>query len=124
MTTHPRCAVLANNLAVCEERCGQIEAAAATIERGLHDGPAVAQLHKNAGDLRFRAGQHDEALEAYARAVRLAPDLGGDVWLKLGNLRFQRGEVDDATRCWERSLALAPDNPLARRNLELARRRA
>ena len=74
--------------------------------------------------MHYQEGRADDALESYARAVRLVPDLGGDVWLKLGNLRHARGELDDATRCWERSCALAPDNPLARRQLELNRRTA
>jgi tetratricopeptide (TPR) repeat protein len=124
VAAHPGAATLANNLAVVLERSGRYDEAISVIERGLQDGPSVAQLHKNAGDLRYRTGRYEEALEAYARAVRLAPDLGGDVWLKLGDIRFRRGETADATRCWERSLALAPDNPLARRNLEMARRGA
>lgn len=44
------------------------------------------------------------------------------MYLKLGNIRYRRQERDDAIRCWERSLALAPDNPMARNNLEAARR--
>jgi tetratricopeptide (TPR) repeat protein len=124
VAAHPGAPTLANNLAVVLERRGRYAEAAEVVERGLHEGPSIAQLHKNAGDLRYRTGQFEEALEAYARAVRLAPDLGGDVWLKLGNIRFRRGETEDATRCWERSLALAPDNPLAKSNLEMARRGA
>ena len=124
MSAHPHAAVLANNCAVVLERRGRLADAALHVERGLHEAPSLAQLHKNAGDLHYRAGRHDDALESYARAVRLVPDLGGDVWLKLGNLRYRRGESDDAVRCWERSLALAPDNPMARNNLEHARRTA
>lgn len=121
---YPHVAVLANNLGVALEHAGRYDEAALAYERGLHDAPNTAQLHKNAGDLHYRAERFDEALEAYARSVRLAPDLGGDVWLKLGNIRFRRGEQDDASRCWERSLALAPENPMARNNLDVAKRRA
>ena len=124
VAAYPHAAVLANNLAVVLERRGALPEAVAQLDRGLHEAPNLAQLHKNAGDLHYRAGRHEEALESYARAVRLAPDLGGDVWLKLGNLRYRRGEAEDAVRCWERSLALAPDNPMARTNLEHARRTA
>ena len=56
--------------------------------------------------------------------MRVAPDLGGDVWLKLGNIRFRRREREEAIKCWERSLALAPDNPMARNNLDTAQRLA
>jgi tetratricopeptide (TPR) repeat protein len=84
----------------------------------------MAQLHKNAGDLHYRAGRYDQALESYARAVRSAPELGGDVWLRLGNIRYRRREAEDAVRCWERAVALAPDHPAARSNLAMARRLA
>ncbi|MGQ0647103.1 MAG: DUF4388 domain-containing protein [Gemmatimonadaceae bacterium] len=124
MAAHPHAAVLANNVAVMLERRGRLNDAAAQVERGLLESPVLAQLHKNAGDLHYRAGRHDEALESYARAVRLVPDLGGDVWLKLGNIRYRRGEAEDAVRCWERSVALAPENPMARNNLDQARRTA
>lgn len=122
LSAHPHSAVLANNLAVVLERRGRGADAAIVIDRALHEAPTIAQLHKNAGDLRYHGGQDELAQESYARAVRLAPDLGGDVWLKLGNLRQRRGESEDAIRCWERSLALAPENPAARKQLELARR--
>ncbi|MCC6319242.1 MAG: DUF4388 domain-containing protein [Gemmatimonadaceae bacterium] len=121
---HPHNAVLANNLAVVLERRGRGGEAAAHLDRGLQEAPTLAQLHKNRGDLHGAAGQATDALECYARAVRLVPDLGGDVWLALGNLRHARGELDDATRCWERSLALAPENPAARQHLDRARRPA
>ncbi len=120
----PHATALSNNLAVVLERCGRLDEAVATIERGLQENPSCAQLHKNLGDLHYRAGNDDVALDAYSRAVRLVPDLGGDVWLKLGNLRHRRGESEDAVRCWERSLALAPDNPVARSNLDMARLQA
>lgn len=121
---HPHAAVLLNNLAAAMERRGRHGDAAAMVERGQVEDPTLPQLHKNAGDLHYRAGRYDDALECYQRAVRVAPDLGGDVWLKLGNIRFRRRERDEAMKCWERSLALAPDNPMARNNIETAQRLA
>lgn len=120
----PHAAPLTNNLIVALERRGRFDDALAEGERGLQESPTCAHLHKNVGDLYHRAGNDDAALDAYSRAVRLVPDLGGDVWLKLGNLRHRRGEMQDAVRCWERSLALAPDNPVALGNLEMARSQA
>lgn len=118
----PHAAAIANNLAAVEERRGRVSEARVAIERGLMEQPGVAQLHKNSGDLHYHAGHFDQALESYGNAVSNAPDLGGDVWLKLGNIRYRRREADDAIRCWERAMALAPGNPAARSNLDMVRR--
>jgi tetratricopeptide (TPR) repeat protein len=119
---HPHAAVLHSNLAVVLERRGRYAEAAVVAERAGVEDAALPQAHKNLGDLLYRAGRYDEALEAYLRAVRSEPDLGGDVYLKLGNIRYRRRERDEAMSAWERSLALAPDNPMARNNLDMARR--
>jgi tetratricopeptide (TPR) repeat protein len=121
---YPRAAALHNNLAVVLERRGRYEEAAVAADRAITEDPAQAPSHKNAGDLHYRAGRYEDAMECYLRAVRSDPNLGGDVYLKLGNIRYRRRERDEAVRFWERSLALAPDNPMARNNLEMARRLA
>jgi tetratricopeptide (TPR) repeat protein len=123
-TAHPHSAPLLNNLCAALERRGRHADAAAVADRALIEDPALPQLHKNAGDLHYRAGRYDEALECYQRAVRLCPELGGDVWLKIGNIRFRRRERDDAVVSWERSAALAPDNQMARNNLSTVQRLA
>jgi tetratricopeptide (TPR) repeat protein len=120
----PRAAALYNNLAVVHERRGRYEQAAIAADRAITEEPSQATSHKNAGDLHYRHGRYDDALECYLRAVRLDPHLGGDVYLKLGNIRYRRRERDEAVQLWERSLALAPDNPMARNNLDMARRLA
>ena len=124
IAAHPHAATLHNNLAVVLERRGRYAEAAAAAERASVEDAAVPQVHKNLGDLLYRAGRYDEALEAYQRATRSDPELGGDVYLKLGNIRYRRREREEALRDWERSLVLAPDNPMARNNLEMARRLA
>ena len=80
--------------------------------------PSLPQVHKNLGDLYYRLGRYDEALEAYLRATKANPELGDDVYLKLGNIRLRRRERDEAVRCWERALELDPDNAIVRTNLE------
>ncbi|MGH7619558.1 MAG: tetratricopeptide repeat protein, partial [Gemmatimonadaceae bacterium] len=87
----------------------------------VHEDPGLAQLHKNLGDLYYRAAKYDEALEAYLRATKSNPELGGDMYLKLGNIRLRRQERDEAIRCWERALELDPDNAIVRTNLESVR---
>ncbi|HTR77586.1 MAG TPA: DUF4388 domain-containing protein, partial [Gemmatimonadaceae bacterium] len=121
VAAHPRSAVLANNLAVVLERRGLFDEARQCIEHGIHEDNALPQLQKNLGDLHYRAGRYDEALEAYSRATKIRPDLGGDVYLKLGNIRLRRDEREAAVRSWERALELEPHNEIARGNLDSLR---
>ena len=121
MIAHPHAAVLLNNLAAVLERDADYDTARTIAERGVHEDPGIAQLHKNLGDLHYRAARYDEALEAYLRATKSNPELGGDMYLKLGNIRLRRQERDEAIRCWERALELDPDNAIVRTNLESVR---
>lgn len=118
---HPHAATLHNNLAAVLERMGDYAGALLSAERGLHEDAGLAHLHKNIGDLRYRAGRYDEALESFARATRANPEIGPDTYLKLGNIRLRRQERDEALRCWERALELDPDNAIVRSNLESVR---
>jgi tetratricopeptide (TPR) repeat protein len=121
VAAHPHSAALLNNLAAVLERAGNYDAARSTAEHGLHEDAGMAQLHKNLGDLHYRAARYDEAIEAYLRATKVDPALGGDVYLKLGNIRLRRQEREEAMRCWERALELDPDNAIVRTNIESVR---
>jgi tetratricopeptide (TPR) repeat protein len=118
---HPHAAALHNNLAAVHERRGYHPDALQAAERGVLEDAGVAQLHKNLGDCQYRAARYDDALESFQRAVKINPQLGDDVWLKLGNIRFKRQERDEAVRCWEQALALDPDNAIVRTNLDAVR---
>jgi tetratricopeptide (TPR) repeat protein len=118
IAAHPHSATLANNYAAVLERRGQYDEARTIAERAMLDDATLPQLQKNLGDLYYRLGRYDDALEAYLRATKANPDLGDDVYLKLGNIRLRRRERDEAIRCWERALELDPDNAIVRTNLE------
>lgn len=118
---HPHAGILHNDLAVVQERRGAHEAAARTLEHALLEESSLPHLHKNLGDYRYRGQQYDEALEAYERVVRLAPEHGADVWLKLGNIHYRRGDQQAARAAWERALDIDPDNVIVRGNLGVAR---
>jgi len=118
---HPHAAVLLNNLGVVLERSGDNEGALAAAERALNEDASLAQLHKNLGDLRYRAARYDDALESYLRATKMNPDLGADVYLRIGNIRLRRQERVEAVRCWERALELDPSNAIVRTNLDSVR---
>jgi len=83
----------------------------------------MPQLHKNIGDLYYRANRFDEALESYERAVKSNPSLGDDVYFKIGNIRLRRQERDEAVKSWQRALELDPENAAVRKNLETVQRR-
>ena len=121
IAVHPHAASLYNNLAALHERRGSTQEAASVIDRGLAEDAALPQLHKNAGDQAYRAGHYDEAFDAYRRAVKLNPSLGGDVYFKLGNILYKRSDRDGAMKCWQRALELDPENAIVRTNLEAVR---
>lgn len=121
VVAHPHAAVLLNNLAAVLERDADYDGARSIAERGAQEDPGVAQLHKNLGDLYYRAARYDDALEAYVRATKVDSELGADLYLKLGNIRLRRQEREEAVRCWERALELDPDNAIVRTNLESVR---
>ncbi|HEU4722554.1 MAG TPA: tetratricopeptide repeat protein, partial [Gemmatimonadaceae bacterium] len=121
IAAHPHAAALFNNLAAVHERRGQYPEALQVAERGVLEDSGLAQLHKNLGDLHYRAARYDDALESLQRAVKISPQLGDDVYLKLGNIRFKRQERGEAVRCWEEALALDPSNAIVRTNLDAVR---
>jgi len=121
LAAHPHAAPLYNNLAAVQERRGYHPEALAAAERGVQEDTGLPQLHKNLGDCHYRAARYDDALECYLRAVKLNPNLGDDVYLKLGNIRFKRQERDEAVKCWEQALTLDPTNAIVRTNLDAVR---
>ncbi|MGH7532447.1 MAG: tetratricopeptide repeat protein, partial [Gemmatimonadales bacterium] len=118
VTAYPNHAVLKNNLAVLLELTGDVSGAEVMVREALTEDPSVPQLSKNLGDLLYRAGKYDEADEAYQRAVKLAPDLGDDLYFKLGNIAFRQRDTAKARTQWQRTIELNPDHQLARSNLE------
>lgn len=117
LAVHPHAAALHNNLAVVQERRGSYELAARTLEHALLEDANCAHLHKNLGDYLYRAQRYDEACDAFMRVVRLAPEHGPDVYLKLGNIHYRRGALDDARAAWERALQYDPHSRIVQANL-------
>ena len=115
---YPRNAVLRNNLGALLEVVGDVERAEEVIRETLRENASVAQLSKNLGDLCYRTARHDEAWDAYQKAVKLMPELGDDVYFKLGNIAFTRGDKERAAALWKTALGLNPQHEQARANLE------
>ena len=116
--THPSVQRVRNNLAVLLEVAGDTEQAEELLRAAFADDPSLPHLSKNLGDLYYRSGRHDDAYEAYERAVKLAPQLGDDVYFKLGNIAYKRLDREAAATAWQKALELNPNHELARTNLE------
>lgn len=119
VAAHPGDPVLRNNLAVLLEASGDIAGAETLLRATLADDASLPQVSKNLADLLYRSGRYDEALEAYERAARLAPDLGDDLYFKLGNIAYKRRDRTKARESWARAAELNPAHQLARANLDM-----
>ncbi|MEO8199103.1 MAG: DUF4388 domain-containing protein [Gemmatimonadota bacterium] len=115
---HPNNAVLRNNLAVLLELTGDLVEAESMARSAFAEEPTFSQISKNLGDLMYRAGRYDEALDAYERAAKLNPELGDDLYFKMGNIAFRRRDQAQARTFWQRATALNPGHQLARTNLD------
>lgn len=101
------------------ERRGDLTAAERSYRQAAEEDPNLVQAHKNLGDLAYRRGMHDDALEIYTRVVQLNPDLGDDVYTKLGNLYYKRMDREKALECWQAALRLNPGNQVVQKNIEV-----
>ena len=119
---YPRSAPLRNNLAALLEQAGDLDRAEEVAQLALEEDPSLPQASKNLGDLFYRAGRTEEAQTAYARAVKLAPRLGDDVYFKLGNIAFKEMRQQDAVEFWREAVSLNPDHSLAKANLATVER--
>ena len=62
--------------------------------------------------------RYEDMVNAFRRAVKLAPTLGPDVYNKLGTLYLRRLEQEEAARCWRKAMEIAPGDPTAKKNLD------
>jgi protein O-GlcNAc transferase len=70
---------------------------------------ATADRYSNLGSFWQQRGRLDDALEAYRRALALAPD-DATVHRNLGNVYRSKGDVEAGAECFIRSVALSPDD--------------
>lgn len=110
-------AILVNAGAVLEHR-GDGEAAAAYYERALKGDTPPAQAFKALGDLALGRGDKAQAQKHYESAVKVNPQLGEDVFIKLGAIALENSRTDEAAAMWRRALELDPDNTSLRTKVE------
>ncbi|MBV9774679.1 MAG: DUF4388 domain-containing protein [Gemmatimonadetes bacterium] len=119
VAAHPHSALLLLHFGAVRERRAEWDQAEALYRRSVEEDGDIPQTYKSLGDVLYRRGAYDEAAEAYGRALKLAPDLGDDVYFKLGNIHYKRMSREEAVRLWRRALELNPTNAVVRTNLEL-----
>jgi tetratricopeptide (TPR) repeat protein len=89
---------------------GRFSRARAVLEAVLDLEPRAviaAEVYNYLGYLKFREGQHDDAIPSFEKALSLNPLLSV-AWLNLGNLHYHRKNLDAAERCYRESLKIDP----------------
>jgi Ca-activated chloride channel homolog len=83
--------------------------------------PTAPELHYNIGNVLFRKGDIDKAIEEYRRAqVTTSTRLRQAATYNQGNALLQQGKAQDAINSYVQALRLDPNDAEAKRNLELA----
>jgi len=83
--------------------------------------PGAPELHYNIGNVLFRKGDVDKAIEEYMRAQSAADQhLRQAATYNRGNALMQKGKAQDAVNAYVQALRLDPTDAEAKRNLELA----
>lgn len=102
-----------------QERRNQLDDAETSYRRVIDEDPTLVQAYKDLGDVLYRRGAPEDALEQYLRALKRSPDLGDDLYARIGNLLYRAQRHDEAVRYWTRALELNPSNQAVRNNLEI-----
>lgn len=119
---HPASAPLHNLAGNVAERRADMTAAERAYQQAAEADSTLPHPHRNLGDLAYRRGVDEEALEHYRRAAELAPELGDELYTRLGDVHYRRGERQEAIDAWRQAVALNPDNETARNHLEVVAR--
>ena len=88
----------------------------------LSQNPNAFMAHSNLGLALYSAGQVDEAVVHFRRAVELYPG-GAESQNNLGEALLQKGRVDEAVTHFQKAVILQPGNFVAHNNLGVALRR-
>ncbi|MGD8376226.1 MAG: tetratricopeptide repeat protein [Acidobacteriota bacterium] len=102
---------------------GDLEGALARYTDAQVDVPDSPVLHYNIGNVLFRQGDYERAMDEY-RLAELSDDpaLRRSARFNIGNARFLSQEFDKAVEDYARVLRESPGDVDAKRNLELALR--
>lgn len=110
-------AILVNTGGVIAHR-GEEVAARAFFQRAIDEGGNPPQAHKAMGDQALRSDDKATAKACYEAAIKLAPRLGEDVYIKLGAIALDAQNATEAGQHWRRALEMNPENHELQARLE------
>lgn len=67
------------------------------------------------GNAFFDSDQYEKSIQAYRRALELAPD-NADVWTDMGVMYRKTNRPEEAIRCFDRAVAINPRHEISRLN--------
>ena len=111
-----------NNLGNLLMKMGRLDEAQKHFEEAVKNSPENGSFRNNLGSLLARRGQIPEALLHFSKAVELAPN-NFEAHFNLGNAYLYQNRAEEAAKEFAEALRLNPGFEMARRNLDMARRR-
>lgn len=89
------------------------------IEKAYPGAPERAFSYAYMGQIAFRAGKMDVAIQNFESALKESPEMT-PTRMALGNAYFSVGRVDDAITAWEKLVKANPNLPTVHNNLGVA----
>jgi Flp pilus assembly protein TadD len=95
---------------------GAVQAALRAASEACHCAPDDPRAHYVYGQAWLAHNQPARAEQAFAAAIKLAPQFA-DAWINYGIARYRQGAIEDAKTAMRQVLLFAPDHAVATSNL-------
>lgn len=99
---------------------GKLDEALQSYTRAQVEHPEALELHYNIGNVQYRKGDKEKALEEYKTAVGVKSETGRRASFNSGNVHYLGEKWKEAVEAYSDALRIDPSDIEARQNLELA----